>query len=135
MVSVENEYSILILATPDTALTCSCIKSSQNLQCSTRDGKININKALCYTFQCRYIQRRGYLWDESDEKAIDESINVLREINNVGVDGGRLGFGAPSDRHCEAHIAMSWSAQQAVLAIVQQELLLSGFDLVLRKPE
>lgn len=68
-------------------------------------------------------------------KLMDESINVLRETKNIGVGGRRLGFGAPTDGDLEAHIPMSRSTQQTVLAVVQEELLLSGFDLVLWDPE
>lgn len=98
-----------------------------------------MDEVLCYTVQ----QVRVQVYTEAGmsierrhaNKLMDESINVLRETKNIGVGGRRLGFVAPTDRDLEAHIPMSRSTQQTVLAVVQEELLLSGFDLVLWDPE
>lgn len=70
-----------------------------------------------------------------DEDARERLIDILWEIKNVGIDGRRLHSESPTDRHLEAHIPMSRSTQQTVLTIVQEELLRSGLNLVLRNPE
>lgn len=98
-----------------------------------------MEEALCYTFQ----QVRVQVYTEAGmsiermhaNKSTNESINVLREMKNIGVGGRRLGFGAPTDRDLETHIPMSRSTQQTVLAVMQEEFLLSGLDLVLRDAE